>query len=175
MTCKRKFTTIAFALALPLFSVSASEPDVQQALASLLNYQVNTASMVSSGQPDKIQFEALAASGVSAVIDLVPGDRTQEQQWMQELGLDYRNIQVDWDNPTLADFATYVAYLNQFENQPGGTLTHCRKNWRGAVFTYLYRVTQLNHEESVAYQDMVAIWQPNETWLKFIEQVKAAY
>ncbi|GGF66463.1 hypothetical protein [Alteromonas lipolytica] len=57
----------------------------------------------------------------------------------------------------------------------GITLTHCKLNWRGAVFTYLYRVIRLHHDEAEARKDLEAIWQPNETWQYFMERVQQHY
>ena len=85
----------------------------------------------------------------------------------------YFNIAVDWDNPTLENFQTYVTYM-ELENE-GKTLTHCRLNWRGSAFTYLYRVTQLGEPEEVARKDLEKIWQPEGVWLEFINKVKAHY
>ena len=65
--------------------------------------------------------------------------------------------------------------MQQTQGQGERVLTHCRKNWRGAVFTYLYRVTQLDEADAVARQDLATTWQPNDTWQAFIEQVKKAY
>jgi len=50
-------------------------------------------------------------------------------------------------------------------------LTHCKLNWRGAVFTYLYRITALGEPELSAKQDLLAIWQPNQTWFTFMNTV----
>jgi hypothetical protein len=48
-------------------------------------------------------------------------------------------------------------------------------NWRGAVFTYLYRITYLDEVDRVARQDMDAIWTANDVWLTFIKDVKAKH
>ena len=88
--------------------------------------------------------------------------------------MDYHNIQVEWENPTVANFVDYVAFMES-PSQQGVTLTHCKLNWRGAVFTYLYRVIRLQEDEAVAREDMLAIWQPNKTWQQFINKVKQHY
>lgn len=149
---------------------SASSED----LSDLTNYQQNTATMVSAGLPDAAHFKALKSQGVTRVIDLIPGDRGEEKLLVDGLGLDYHNIQVEWEHPTVANFVDYVTYM---ESNPtsGKTLTHCKLNWRGAVFTYLYRVIRLNEDEAIARQDLNAIWQPNDTWQNFIRQVKHHY
>lgn len=146
----------------------------EKELDTLKNYQVNTASMVSSGLPTAKQFEVLQSLGVTRVVDLIPGDRQAEKELVGELGLDYHNIQVDWDHPTVANFEDYVAFMAASDNQDM-TLTHCKLNWRGAVFTYLYRVTQGHEDEAQARDDLMAVWQPNNTWLRFIDRVKQHY
>ena len=154
---------------------NASDTSNESILSSLKNYQVNSATMVSAGLPNRTHFEALKGDGVTKVIDLLPGDREEQSKLMSELELTYYNIPVDWDNPTLANFDAYVTAMNQSSSDNGKTLTHCRLNWRGAVFTYLYRVTQLGESQETAQQDMLAIWHPNKTWRRFIDQVLAKY
>ncbi|NVK54682.1 MAG: protein tyrosine phosphatase family protein [Alteromonadaceae bacterium] len=146
-----------------------------EALPPIENFQINNSKMISSGLPNEAHFSVFKTQGVTTVIDLIPGDRAVEQSMVSDLGLEYHNIQVEWENPTVENFKAYVALMNTARSQPGIVLTHCRKNWRGAVFTYLYRLTQLNQSEAVARQDLDAIWQPNDTWLAFIEKVKAHY
>jgi protein tyrosine phosphatase (PTP) superfamily phosphohydrolase (DUF442 family) len=144
----------------------------EASLVDLKNYQVNSPSMYSSGLPTQQHFETLKEMGVTHVIDLIPGDRSEEEHLMDELALNYHNIQVEWKNPTLDNFNEYASKMNEFTQEQGKVLTHCRLNWRGAVFTYLYRVTHLKEDEAIAKADMLKIWQPDETWQKFINQVK---
>lgn len=128
---------------------------------------------MSSGLPTEAQFKAFKSLGVNKVIDLIPGDRSGEAELVNGLGLEYHNVQVVWDNPTLENFQQYVVFMSS--GKEGITLTHCKLNWRGAVFTYLYRVTQLGEDESVAKQDLLAIWQPDEIWSDFIDRVLLNY
>ena len=162
---------LLFCTALTILTVNAGPLD------NLENYQVNTPDMVSSGLPSRQHFEALQSQGVTRVIDLIPGDRTEEIALLEELGLDYHNIQVDWHNPTLTNFQDYVGAMNSeaSSTDTGITLTHCKLNWRGAVFTYLYRVTQLNERDEIAKGDLLAIWTPDDTWQAFIDDVKKHY
>lgn len=153
----------------------AAENGNFEKLPPLKNFQVNTENMVSSGLPSKPHFDVFKAQGVTTVIDLIPGDRSEEREIVLDTGLAYENVQVVWDNPTLENFQEYVGYMQQAQSREGTTLTHCKLNWRGAVFTYLYRVTQLGQPEAEAKADLDAIWQPNETWQAFIDTVKAHY
>lgn len=164
---KRTYFVLIITLVLANFTF-ATEPS----LSDLENYQVNTTKMVSSGLPTKQHFEELKGMGVAHVIDLIPGDRSDEANLTKELALNYHNIQVEWKNPTVANFNEYASKMNDFSQAEGKILTHCRLNWRGAVFTYLYRVTHLKEDETIAKADMLAIWQPDETWQNFINKVK---
>lgn len=155
--------------------VYSSQGAIDTELADLKNFQANTPKMVSSGLPNKAHFEALEKIGVTTVIDLIPGDRSEELALISDMSFNYHNIPVIWKNPTLDNFKEYVSLMKIADTEPGKTLTHCRLNWRGATFTYLYRVTQLNEDEALAKQDMLSIWQPDDVWQAFIDQVKAEY
>lgn len=150
----------------------AQSNSVDSDLGDLKNLQIH-GELFSAGLPTKKHFTALKTMGVTKVIDLIPGDRSEEKELMQTLGLEYHNIPVDWENPTLENFQSYLKLMQQ-ENQ-GKVLTHCKLNWRGSAFTYLYRVTQLNVSEPEAKKEMLKIWQPNDTWQNFIDEVLVKY
>lgn len=153
----------------------AEQTSLTSALPTLKNFQQNTPELVSAGLPEKSDFELMQKHGVGRVIDLIPGDRSEEKSMMEAMNLEYFNIQVDWENPTLQNFKDYVHYMNVPGNKGDKILTHCKLNWRASAFIYLYRVTQLNEAEAVARADMDKIWQPDDTWKAFIDEVKAAY
>jgi len=170
------FTLVAVLLSAIFAAYSnASDNALEASLSDLKNFHVDTPNMVSSGMPSQGHFETLKGMGVTQVIDLIPGDRKEGASLMNELNLTYYNIQVEWENPTLKNFREYILIMKQFNKSEGITLTHCRLNWRGAVFTYLYRVTQLKESEELAKQDMLAIWVPNEIWQSFINEVISTY
>lgn len=147
----------------------------QDPLSTLKNYTVLSNTSMSAGLPERVHFELLKASGLTHVIDLIPDDRTEERMLLEELNLNYLNIPVDWETPTIENFQSYVAQMQMNTQEGGVTLTHCRLNWRGAVFSYLYQVTQLGIPEPEAKQTMLNIWQPNEVWQNYIEDVLAHY
>ncbi len=144
-------------------------------LSNIRNFQSNSPTMLSAGMPTDQQFVTLKKLGVTKVIDLIPGDRTDESSLMQRLNLEYHNIQVEWGSPTLENFKQYVVLMKHSPHGNEKILTHCRLNWRGAVFTYLYQVTQLNWPEPLARKEMLNIWQPNDTWQQFITLVMSEY
>tara|TARA_Y200000002_G_C22600547_1_gene629325 strand:+ start:317 stop:1006 length:690 start_codon:yes stop_codon:yes gene_type:complete len=144
-------------------------------LATLTNYQENAPFMYSSGLPNAAHFSLLKEKGVTHVIDLIPGDRSSEILTTSELGLDYFNVPVDWEGPTLANFLNYAAFMQSVEVNEDKVLTHCKLNWRGAAFTYLYRINVLGENEQNAKKDLMAIWHPNPTWHTFMNDVITHY
>ncbi|MBU3023252.1 protein tyrosine phosphatase family protein [Aestuariibacter sp. A3R04] len=144
-------------------------------LADLTNFQINSPNMVSAGLPDDIHLSRLNALGVTHVIDLIPGDRDEERHSVRNLGMNYHNIQVVWDNPTYENFSDYAHEVSEAHNDGGLVLTHCKLNWRGSVFTYLYRITVQGEDERAMKAEMLKTWQPNEVWLAFIQNVLKEY
>jgi protein tyrosine phosphatase (PTP) superfamily phosphohydrolase (DUF442 family) len=166
---------ISLLFALISMNASAFKNNGDSVLSDLKNYQINTPTMVSAGLPSRAHFEALKVNGVQNVVDLIPGDRSDEAKLMKTLDLRYYNIAVEWQNPTVENYADYVIAMRESERNGGVTLTHCKLNWRGAVFTYLYRVIQLKESEKIAKKDLLETWPPNERWQAFIVEVKAKY
>ncbi|WP_334056631.1 hypothetical protein [Alteromonas sp. S005] len=144
-------------------------------LTSLTNYQKNAPFMYSSGLPDASHLSLLKEEGVTHVIDLIPGNRASEILTTSELGLDYFNVPVDWEAPTLANFLNYAAFMQSVDVNEDKVLTHCKLNWRGAAFTYLYRINVLGESEPTAKTDLMAIWHPNPTWYAFMNEVITHY
>jgi hypothetical protein len=108
------FTPVAVLLSAIFASyLNASESSLDAPLSDLKNYHVDTPNMVSSGMPNQGHFETLKAMGVTKVIDLIPGDRSEESSLMNELNLTYYNIQVEWENPTLKNFREYILTMKQ--------------------------------------------------------------
>lgn len=81
--------------------------------------------MLSAGMPTDEQFVTLKKMGVTKVIDLIPGDRSKELNLMNQLDLEYHNIQVEWRNPTLENFKRYVELMKHTPNSDEKILTHC--------------------------------------------------
>ncbi|KHT54333.1 hypothetical protein RJ41_07345 [Alteromonas marina] len=128
-----------------------AQMNTKPTLTTLTNYQENAPYMFSSGLPDASHLSLLKEKGVTHVVDLIPGDRTSEILTTSKLGLDYFNVPVDWEGPTLANFLNYAA------------------------FTYLYRINVLGEGEQAAKKDLMAIWHPNPTWFAFMNEVIAHY
>lgn len=156
-------------------TIADKRVETSPTLATLTNFQENAPFMYSSGLPNSSHFSLLKEKGVTHVIDLIPGDRTSEILTTSELGLDYFNVPVDWEGPTLANFLNYAAFMQSVDIKEDKVLTHCKLNWRGAAFTYLYRISVLGESEQAAKKDLMAIWHPNPTWYAFMNDVISHY
>jgi hypothetical protein len=55
------------------------------------------------------------------------------------------------------------------------TLLHCQINLRAATFSMLYRVIGLGIPLGEAKRAFDSVWQPNETWYRFIVSVLGQY
>ena len=80
------FTPVAVVLSAIFASyLNASESSLDAPLSDLKNYHVDTPNMASSGMPNQGHFETLKAMGVTKLIDLLPGDRTEQASLINEL------------------------------------------------------------------------------------------
>jgi protein tyrosine phosphatase (PTP) superfamily phosphohydrolase (DUF442 family) len=132
--------------------------------------------LATAGQPTIAQFQAIKDAGYTVVINLaVPtseGAIAQEREIVESLGMQYFHIPVIWEQPTIADFEQFSNTMQQAKNE--SVFVHCAKNMRVSAFVYLYRTLHEQIREEQAKTDLLKIWQPNETWQKFIEAVQKA-
>jgi protein tyrosine phosphatase (PTP) superfamily phosphohydrolase (DUF442 family) len=151
------------------FLVSASACAASD-LASIINYREYSPTLSSAGQPERRQFEAIREAGFERVIFLAFTDHHEsvanEDRIVTELGMDYVQIPVVWENPTRADFDAFAAVMQQ--DSTTKTLVHCQVNYRASAFSFLYRVLYENVPMDQAKDAMNSVWVPNDTWRQFI-------
>jgi protein tyrosine phosphatase (PTP) superfamily phosphohydrolase (DUF442 family) len=77
-------------------------------LEDIINYRLYSPLFSSSGQPTAAQLEQVAKSGFKRVIYLAFNDDStaieKEDRVVKQQGMDYVQIPVDFDKPTLDDF-----------------------------------------------------------------------
>lgn len=150
-----------------IFNASASKLD--DSLAKITNFHFVSNELASSGLLALDDYQHIKQYGFKHVINLIPGDQTEERKTVETMGLSYEQIQVDWSEPTLQDFEDFVQLMKSYKEDK--IYIHCEANYRASTFVYLYRVTQLGINQEIAKKDLVKIWQPSETWQEFIEKV----
>ena len=142
-------------------------------LNHIKNFSVLSSGLSSAGMPTPAEFKLLNENGYQHIINLIPGDYRNEQAHVHTLGMSFDQIPVDWNQPTLENFQRFVSLMNEYKADK--VLLHCRLNYRASAFAYLYQTTQLDEDETTAKQKMLAIWEPNDVWLKFIMTVQKHY
>jgi len=142
-------------------------------LDKIKNFNQVSKSLASSGMLKEKDFELLNKKNYRHVITLLPGNYQKEKLEIEALGLTFDQIEVDWGKPTLNDFKKFVKLMKEYQGDK--VIVHCYKNYRASAFAYLYQVTQLGIAENIAQEVMFTIWQPENTWLEFINNVKVHY
>lgn len=151
----------------------AHNPSWAGNLSDITNYRAYSTVFSSSGQPTAEQLQLAADQGFRRIIYIAFSDNdtaiANEDRVVKSLGMDFVQIPVDWDNPTVHDFEDFAALLNR--DKQVRTLLHCQVNFRASAFSFLYRVIYAGVPIAEAKADLDAIWQPNETWYRFIVDV----
>ena len=175
---KRPMKTIfAASLFCLLAGFSAAKTDAANADEgnglSLLNRIDYSPSLTTSGQPTEAELALIAAAGYDRVIFLAftshPKAVAHEDDMVRGLGVQFIHIPVEWESPSLGDFAAFAAVMQAH----GGarTLVHCEVNFRASVFGFLYQVLYEGADLDEAMSLMQSIWVPNATWDAFIARV----
>jgi protein tyrosine phosphatase (PTP) superfamily phosphohydrolase (DUF442 family) len=134
-------------------------------------------SIATAGQPTEAQFSLIKAGGYQVVINLAlresPNALLNEREVVEALGMQYVQIPVIWEMPTLADLDHFFTVMQANVDQ--SVFVHCAANKRVSVFMYLYRLLQLGISDVEAKKDLHQIWVPNEIWQMFMQQAIAYY
>lgn len=154
---------------LALFAVPATAASAAD-VSDITNYREYSATFASAGQPTREQLELLRDEGYERIVYIAftgSGHAyADEDEIVKELGMDYIQVPVIWDDPTPGDFYNFAGAM---QSQPGRkTLLHCQANYRASAFSFLYRVIYEGVPVATAKADMNSVWQPNETWRDLI-------
>jgi protein tyrosine phosphatase (PTP) superfamily phosphohydrolase (DUF442 family) len=132
--------------------------------------------IATAGQPTEIQYPAIATAGYQTVINLALKESANalanEGEIAANLGLEYLQIPVIWDAPTLENFQEFEKAMNARTDRK--IFIHCAANMRVSAFMYLYRQLYNRVDEPTAKLDLLKIWEPNEVWKNFIDRVLTA-
>jgi protein tyrosine phosphatase (PTP) superfamily phosphohydrolase (DUF442 family) len=143
--------------------------------ANIYNFLQISDSIATSGQPTIDQFTTIKEAGYQIVVNLAlpesPNALVNEKQIVESQNMQYVNIPVIWENPTIENFTEFFHVLET--NHDKKIFVHCAANKRVSAFIYLYRLIHQNINEEEARNDLHKLWVPNEIWQKFIQQVIA--
>jgi len=142
-------------------------------LSEIRNFKQLSPVFSSAGMPELKELSFLKQNGYQHIINLIPGNFDDEQERIIALNMSFEQIEVDWNEPKLADFQRFVELMKEYKQEK--VLVHCRLNYRASAFAYLYQTTQLGVDEIIAKQKMHSVWQPEGIWLEFINMVQHHY
>lgn len=142
-------------------------------LNDITNFLVINPWLTTAGMPNEEQLQEIARNGYLFVINLAlstsPGAIPNEKEMLNSSGSLYYHIPVNWESPLYSDFEKFSSVMQSLKKEK--TFVHCVLNMRVSIFVYLYRVMFLKETQEIAYQDVLKIWEPDQTWKKFMEEV----
>jgi protein tyrosine phosphatase (PTP) superfamily phosphohydrolase (DUF442 family) len=146
-------------------------------IQNITNYLKIKPWLGTAGMPTIEQLKIIADSGYQSIINLAldqsPGAITDEDLLVNQLGMKYFHVPVNWEQPKVSDYLCFSAIMQKLAGEK--IFVHCVLNMRVSVFTYLYRVLQLEDSSKEAYKDILKIWEPNHSWQTFMMEVLSQY
>ena len=130
-----------------------------------------------AGQPNEQELREVAAAGYRAVINLGLLDPRyclpDEAGLAASLGLLYRHIPVNFDEPTLENFRDFVAAMDEYEDKR--VLVHCAANYRVSSFMAVYGEMRLGWTREQADRHARLLWPLNDVWTGFLADCRAGF
>jgi protein tyrosine phosphatase (PTP) superfamily phosphohydrolase (DUF442 family) len=143
-------------------------------LTDIYNFIPISETLATSGQPTEAQMSEIAAAGYEVVVNLAlpTSDNAlkDEGATVRALGMDYHNIPVVWEAPKVSDFEQFVPLMDSLAGKK--VFVHCAANYRVSMFTALYGERRWGWTRAQADAHIRRIWEPDEVWKKFIEDVR---
>lgn len=168
-----KTLLIALALLCPFGAPAADNHDEHS--GPVMNYHRIDDRLVTGGHLVGDGLDELKAQGVKVVIDLRDSPPKGEKEKLAEQGIQWINIPVEWDDPESVDFERFSEAMQAHEDDH--ILVQCGANYRASAMTYLYRVVVEQVDESVAGEDLYAVWNPSEEseqWTEYMAGIIAS-
>jgi protein tyrosine phosphatase (PTP) superfamily phosphohydrolase (DUF442 family) len=145
------------------------------ALGDIKNFIAVSDRLGTAGQPSEAQLREVADAGFAVVVNLGLLDPryclVDEAGSVKELGLDYHHVPVDFNAPQPADLQRFFDVMDA----AGGdkVFVHCAANYRVSSFVALYGESRLGWSPEQADAHIRRVWEPNETWTRFIAEARA--
>lgn len=148
----------------------------EERLRRIYAYRRLSDQLATAGQPTEEQLHLVANAGFDVVMNLstplgayaIP----HEAELIEQLGMVYHGIPVIWEQPTQAKLLEFFEAMERFKDRK--VFLHCAANKRVSAFVALHRILKLGWEKDRAISEMEEIWEPNETWSRFIETMLAS-
>jgi len=142
-------------------------------MKDIYNYLFYNDKLSSSGMPTTKQMKSVAEAGVELVINLAPHDVPHaipnETELVENLGMKYVNIPVNWNTPTKDGLNVFMDTMDA--NKDRKIHVHCEANFRASGFITVYRILRLGWEPEKGFEVMHTIWDEDTypVWKMFLE------
>jgi len=140
------------------------------AVDDIRNFLAVSGNLATAGQPSEAQLQSVAREGFKVVINLGLLDPRycldDEAGRVQELGMRYVHIPVDFEAPADEDLQRFFQAMDEARDQK--VLVHCAANYRVSSFVSLYGQAKLGWSEGDADAYVHRVWDPNPVWAEFI-------
>lgn len=140
----------------------------------VFNYYAITDSISTSGQPKAEQFQSIADTGHTVVINLAMPDHERslanEGALVTGLGMTYLHIAVPFDAP---DESLYQRFSNALDAMSGEKVwVHCIVNARVSAFLFRYLQSKRGFSAEQATTPVLTAWRPqmDEVWTEFLKR-----
>jgi protein tyrosine phosphatase (PTP) superfamily phosphohydrolase (DUF442 family) len=143
-------------------------------ITDIKNYIQVSDRLSSAGQPLKEQLKVIRDAGFELVINLGMLNNPEyslkdEAGSVSALGMGYIHIPVVFEDPKRQNLLDFFKVM---ENNLGKKIfVHCAMNMRASTFIGLYNAIHLNQSRDQAFEVMRLIWEPNEVWQIYIENM----
>jgi protein tyrosine phosphatase (PTP) superfamily phosphohydrolase (DUF442 family) len=143
-------------------------------LEQIYNFIQISDTLATSGQPTEAQMSEIATAGYKVIVNLAlptsDNALNDEAATVRALGMGYHNIPVVWEAPKLSDFEQFAPLMDSLAGQK--VFVHCVANYRVSMFTALYAEKRWGWTRAQADAHIRRIWEPDEVWARFIENVR---
>jgi len=144
------------------------------ALDEIKNFVAVSDRLGTAGQPSEAQLSEVAGAGFDVVVNLGLLDPryclADEAGSVAALGLVYHHIPVDFNAPQPDDLRRFVDAMDASQDKK--VFVHCAANYRVSSFVALYGESRLGWSPEAGDAHVRRIWEPNETWARFIADAR---
>lgn len=146
-------------------------------ISNAYNFNSIDAGLSTAGLLSPEQLASLRDEGYEVVINLLPDDSEyaipSEQQIIEQQGVEYHYIPVDFAAPEKRDYHAFEKHLGASRGRK--TLVHCAANYRVSAFYAIYAHRHLGWTTEQAQSFIHNQWQPREhpPWQQFVTDMLA--
>lgn len=140
------------------------------------NYREVSNSIATAGILLPEQLAELRAAGIEVIINLLP-DASEyavlgEKEIVEDQGIEYCYIPVDFASPRLAEYKKFKEILDRRNDKK--ILIHCAANYRVSAFYSLYAQETGLWSVGEAEKFVESIWNPADYpgWPEFLDEVR---